>query len=52
MDWVLEQDDPREAAAIVRELKRALIAYLAEDLDAATRATAPRAKAAARKRKR
>jgi AcrR family transcriptional regulator len=52
MDWVLEQDDPREAAAIVRELKRALIAYLAEDLDAATRATAPRARTVARKRKR
>jgi AcrR family transcriptional regulator len=33
LDWVLETRDPRDAANIVREFKRALIAYLAPDLD-------------------
>jgi AcrR family transcriptional regulator len=33
LDWVLETRDARDAANIVREFKRALIAYLAPDLD-------------------
>jgi AcrR family transcriptional regulator len=48
LDWILEEPDPREAAAIAREMKRALVAYLAPDLDAAERA--PRRAAAARRR--
>lgn len=40
LDWVLETQDPRAAAAIVRKMKRALVAYLAEDLDAAAEAGA------------
>jgi AcrR family transcriptional regulator len=40
LDWVLVTQDPRQAAAIVREMKRALIAYLAPDVDAAARAPA------------
>ncbi|HEX5066462.1 MAG TPA: TetR/AcrR family transcriptional regulator [Myxococcota bacterium] len=33
LDAALESEDPREAAAIVREMKRVLVSYLAEDLD-------------------
>lgn len=35
LEAVLEAGSPREAAAVVRELKRALVGYLAEDLDRA-----------------
>jgi AcrR family transcriptional regulator len=38
LDAVLEAGDPREAAAIVREMKRVLVVYLADDLDAALEA--------------
>jgi AcrR family transcriptional regulator len=37
LDAVLEAGDPRQAAVVVRELKRALVAYLERDLDAAAR---------------
>lgn len=37
LDWILETPDRREAAGIAREMKRALVAYLAADLDAAAR---------------
>lgn len=36
-DWVLETEDPRVAAGIVREMKRALVAYLEPDLEGAAR---------------
>jgi AcrR family transcriptional regulator len=36
LDAVLEASDPADAAAIVREMKRVLVAYLAEDLDGAS----------------
>jgi AcrR family transcriptional regulator len=36
-DWVLETEDPREAAGIVREMKRALVAYLEPDLESLAR---------------
>ena len=36
-DWVLETEDLREAAGIVREMKRALVAYLEPDLESAAR---------------
>jgi AcrR family transcriptional regulator len=42
LDWVLETPDPRVAAGVLREMKRALVAYLAEDLDAAQAAHGPR----------
>ena len=48
LDWILETSDPREAAAIAREMKRALVAYLAPDLDAAARGARP---AAARRKR-
>jgi AcrR family transcriptional regulator len=35
LDWTLEASSRREAAAIVREMEAALIAYLAPELDAA-----------------
>jgi len=35
LDWILDTADPRAAAGLLREMKRALVAYLAEDLDAA-----------------
>jgi AcrR family transcriptional regulator len=38
LDWILETRDARESAAIAREMKRAVAAYLAPDLDAAERA--------------
>jgi AcrR family transcriptional regulator len=38
LDWTLEAASPREVAAIVREMEAAIVAYLAPDLDAATRA--------------
>jgi AcrR family transcriptional regulator len=38
LDWILDTEDPRQAAGVVREMKRALIAYLAPDLDQAERA--------------
>jgi AcrR family transcriptional regulator len=37
LDWILETQDPRQSAAIVREMKRSLVAYLAPDLDAVER---------------
>lgn len=40
LDWILETKDAREAAGIVRELKRVMIAYLAPDLDEAAGAAA------------
>jgi AcrR family transcriptional regulator len=33
LDWVLETQDPRQALSIVREMKRAMVACLAGDLD-------------------
>jgi AcrR family transcriptional regulator len=33
LDWSLETQDPREASVIVREMKKALLAYLAPELD-------------------
>lgn len=41
LDWVLETPEPAEAARLVRELERALVAYLGPDLDQATAAAAP-----------
>jgi AcrR family transcriptional regulator len=42
LDWILDTPDPRAAAGVLREMKRALVAYLAEDLDAAQAAHRPR----------
>ena len=42
LDWILDTPDPRAAAGTVREMKRALVAYLAEDLDAAEAAAKER----------
>ena len=33
LEWVLEIDDPRERARIIREMKRAVIAYLAPEFE-------------------
>jgi AcrR family transcriptional regulator len=40
LDWALETPDPRDAAACVREMKRAVVAYLAAELDAVARRSA------------
>jgi AcrR family transcriptional regulator len=34
LDWILETKDPRQVASIVREMKRALVAYLGSELEA------------------
>ena len=43
LDWILDTPDPRAAAGLLREMKRTLVAYLAEDLDAAEAAKPSRA---------
>ena len=49
LDWILETPDARESAAVAREMKRAVAAYLAPDLDAAER---DRGRASGSRRKR
>jgi AcrR family transcriptional regulator len=48
LDWILDTPEPRRAAAVVREMKRALVAYLAADLDEAAALTRPAARAASK----
>jgi AcrR family transcriptional regulator len=46
LDWILDTPEPRRAAAVVREMKRALVAYLAADLDEAAALSRPGGRAA------
>jgi AcrR family transcriptional regulator len=41
LEWILDTPEPRRAAAVVREMKRALVAYLAADLDEAAALSRP-----------
>lgn len=51
LDWILDTPEPRRAAAVVREMKRALVAYLAADLDEAASLARPAERAGAKARR-
>jgi AcrR family transcriptional regulator len=51
LDWILDTPEPRRAAAVVREMKRALVAYLASDLDEASALSRPSERATSWKKR-
>ena len=41
LNWALETTDPRERAKVVREMKRAIVAYLERDVKDTEHAASP-----------